>query len=664
MPYTKLFSELSKNNADIAGGKGASLGEMLNAGIPVPDGFVVLSTTFDEFIKETELEVDIEGILDQVDHKAVHTVDEASAKIQEIISNAKMPKPIADAVVASFNTLGSEFVAVRSSATAEDGAEHAWAGQLESYLNTTKEDLLEKVQKCWASLFTPRAIFYRFEKGLHQTHISVAVVVQKMVNSEKSGIAFSVHPVTEDQNQLIIEAGLGLGEAIVSGSVTPDSYVVEKDSRHIIECVANHQNRALYRKVGGGNEWKDLDTEEAEQRVLSEKEILELSEIIITVENNYGFPCDIEWAFENGKFYIVQSRPITTLKNTALPNTKNEDLVMLSKWCSREYSLLQIVQYCQLILENKEKTGYHMDHELFFYNSKIKMIEVWHSLPEMDGLFKSISVLARDPAFVKEAITDFNQALNELIPYFEGSKKTENISEFTDLYNLFFRFYRGNSYVWILPLLDFLSEIDRKAAMDCREATEKYSSARDAVLVNNLKILFPSFGDLVKFLLPEEVFSKVDNSALLEELKKRSLGFIYYRDQLYPSGELENFFHSHGLLMEQYDMGDNPNEIQGAIAQKGLARGRVALVFTAADLDKVKEGDILVSPMTRPEFLPTMQRALAFVTDEGGITCHAAIVARELNKPCIIGTKFATQVLQDGDEVEVDADKGIVRIIQ
>lgn len=313
MKLTLNFTELGKNDAMIAGGKGASLGEMTKAGIPVPPGFVVLSTTFDEFLKEADLIQEIDSIIDKVNHKEIHTVDGASEKIQALIKNAEMPERIALEIKAKFKDLDTEFVAVRSSATAEDGADNAWAGQLDSFLNTKESNLLEKVQHCWASLFTPRAIFYRFEKGLHATKISVAVVVQKMVNSEVSGIAFSVHPVTEDRNQLIIEAGFGLGEAIVSGQVTPDSYVVEKEPRRIIDINVSAQTRALYRVETGGNEWIDVPEPKASSQVLSETQILEFADLIMKIENHYGFPCDIEWAFEKGQFYIVQSRPITTL---------------------------------------------------------------------------------------------------------------------------------------------------------------------------------------------------------------------------------------------------------------------------------------------------------------------------------------------------------------
>jgi len=314
MKYIKDFKELSKNDVDIAGGKGASLGEMTRAGIPVPEGFVVLSDAVETFFSESDLTQEIESILDGVDHDKIHTVENASEKIQGLILDAKIPDYITDEIQESFKKLDTQFVAVRSSATAEDSASAAWAGQLDSFLNVEKNDVVESVQKCWASLFTPRAIFYRFEQGLHQQKISVAVVVQKMVNSECSGIAFSVHPVTEDRNQMIIEAGFGLGETIVQGAITPDSYVVEKEPRAILDINVNIQNKAMYRASDGGNELKELDEKEGSEQVLTGKEIIELSDLIMKIEEHYGFPVDIEWAREKEKFYIVQSRPITTLK--------------------------------------------------------------------------------------------------------------------------------------------------------------------------------------------------------------------------------------------------------------------------------------------------------------------------------------------------------------
>ena len=248
MEFIRRFSGISKSDAALAGGKGASLGEMYQAGIPVPPGYVILAEAFEEFLRITDLGVEIDAQLDKVVHEEMHTIEHASETIQSLILKQVMPKEIAQLISDEFSILDAEFVAVRSSATAEDSSSAAWAGQLDSFLNTSKDTLLANVQRCWASLFTPRAIFYRFEKGMHDDKISVAVVVQKMVASESSGIAFSVHPVTEDYNQLIIEAGYGLGEAIVSGSITPDSYVVEKEPRRIIDKNVITQERALYRK--------------------------------------------------------------------------------------------------------------------------------------------------------------------------------------------------------------------------------------------------------------------------------------------------------------------------------------------------------------------------------------------------------------------------------
>jgi len=303
------------NDVNIAGGKGASLGEMTQAKIKVPPGFVVLSTTFEKFIDANEgLKEEIDAVLDAVDHKVTHTVEDASERIQAIIKNAAIPEEISTEVVKEFEKLGCEFVAVRSSATAEDSTNAAWAGQLDTFLNTTQANLMDHVRDCWASLFTPRAIFYRFEKELQKQKISVAVVVQKMVQSEVAGIAFSVHPVTRNKNQMIIEAGFGLGEAVVSGQITPDSYIVDKEDDSLIDINVAEQERGLFRKKDElGNEWVNLAIDKKGLQKLTKDQIAELAELIINIEKHYDFPVDVEWALEKEVFYITQSRPITTL---------------------------------------------------------------------------------------------------------------------------------------------------------------------------------------------------------------------------------------------------------------------------------------------------------------------------------------------------------------
>jgi len=307
------FGKLSKGDVHLAGGKGASLGEMTRVHIPVPPGFVVMASAFDRFLHETDLEVDIEAQLKKVNHKDISSVDKYSAVIRDLIHDAKMPKDLQLEILDEFKKLKAKLVAVRSSATAEDSSQASWAGELESYLNTTEKNLLGRVKQCWSSLFTPRAIFYRHEKKLHKAKVSVAVVVQAMVQSEIAGIAFTVHPVTKDKNQMIIEAGWGLGESIVSGRITPDSYVIGKKKFELMDINVAEQERALYGKSGGGNAWKNLTKAQGGKQKLTGRQIQELAKICLTIEKHYGFPCDIEWALQKGKFYITQSRPITTL---------------------------------------------------------------------------------------------------------------------------------------------------------------------------------------------------------------------------------------------------------------------------------------------------------------------------------------------------------------
>jgi pyruvate, water dikinase len=312
MKYTKNFKEISKKDVGIAGGKGASLGEMTQAKLAVPPGFVVLAGAFDRFLEETDLLQDVQARLDQVNYKDTNSVDRASNEIREMIADTKFPADLGKEITSEFKKLKAQYVAVRSSATAEDSKTASWAGELETYLNTTEKDLLNKVKKCWSSLFTPRAIFYRHEKKLLKSKVSVAVVIQKMIQSEVSGICFTVHPVTKDKNQMILEAGLGLGEAIVSGQITPDSYVMDKRDWSIMDINIAEQTMMI-KKNGVKTSQVKLAKNKGDKQKLTGRQIVELAKLCGQIEKHYGFPCDIEWAMEKGRFYITQSRPITTL---------------------------------------------------------------------------------------------------------------------------------------------------------------------------------------------------------------------------------------------------------------------------------------------------------------------------------------------------------------
>ena len=312
MQWIRSLTEVTQRDVLVAGGKGASLGEMIHAGIPVPPGFVLTAQTFDHVLSSHGAKSEVAARCAQINIEDMNSVEQTSEILQGVIQGISISEEIAAEIYEAFDALHTDVVAVRSSATAEDGVTASWAGELETYLNTPRDQVIEHIKKCWASLFTPRALFYRCEKQLSANEISVAVVIQKMVQSEIAGVAFTVHPVTEDPDQMIIEAVFGLGEALVGGYVTPDSYIVSKKSCAILEIHTGMQKKKLVRGKQG-NVWIDLDEEGSRQK-LSEMDISTLAELCKKIESHYGFPCDIEWAYHNGRWYMTQSRPITTLK--------------------------------------------------------------------------------------------------------------------------------------------------------------------------------------------------------------------------------------------------------------------------------------------------------------------------------------------------------------
>jgi phosphoenolpyruvate synthase/pyruvate phosphate dikinase len=665
MNHIRGFGDLGKTDAALAGGKGASLGEMTNASIPVPPGFVILAQAFDAFLEATDIKADIEAILMKTHHDVMHEVEHASEEIQDIILSRELPEVLRDDILSSFKNLDVEFVAVRSSATAEDGADHAWAGQLDTFLNTTEEHLLENVKKCWASLFTPRAIFYRFEKGLAATHISVAVVVQKMIDSEHSGIAFSVHPVNEDRNQMIIEAGFGLGEAIVSGQVTPDSYVVTKSPQSIIDINVSDQSRALYRMLGGGNEWKELGEKGAKQ-VLTQQQILELGDLIVKIENHYGFPCDIEWAYEGGKFYITQSRPITTLSGVAV--NESEPPIVLEKSFTRERPLFYYYAFPDADKAGIQKyLGRDIDDILFIIQPKGMPGEVWYPQKAFEDLSSlALERLNSDADLRARIARDLDMAWEQISPYFLEGKEIETKEEAFVYYQYVIDFWMAlNTLFFCLVDNPNLNKEFSEKLKSVRDGTQEYTALMSEKFVIYFEKAFPEYAHVSHYITPKEVRDLERNdSQLMTILEERSrMGCFVYRDVLYLLPELDEVAEKNNLLLKQ-EAADSATEVKGQTAFKGKVRGLVKVVRRRADLEKVKEGDILVSPITDANYVPAMQRSAAFVTDEGGVMCHAAIVARELKKPCIIGTKVATQVLKDGDLVEVDADTGVVRILQ
>ncbi len=448
--YIKWFSELSNKDIAIAGGKGASLGEMFNNKFPVPPGFVITAQAFDYFMIQKNLKEKIKEIIEIVDLEDTGSLQQASKQVRDLIEKEEIPKELEIEILEAYHILGSEeieekgvsrdalnilktaqepiFVSVRSSATTEDLVEASFAGQQESFLNIKGERrLIEHVKKCFSSLYTPRAIYYRNKQGFKEGQALLAVVIQKMVDSEKSGVVFSRDPIKLDED-IIIEAVFGLGEGIVAGKIHPDHYTVSRDLE-IKEVNVTNKKIAIVRTGSGENQTVNLSPEKSKSQVLKNYETKEIADYAIQLENHYKKPQDIEFAIEAGKVYIVQSRPITTLK------------------------------------KDTQKSG------------------------------------------------------------------------------------------------------------------------------------------------------KIINGTVI---------------------------------------------LKGLSASPGIGAGVVKLIKGMEDLYKIKKGDVLVTEMTNPDMVVAMQKSVAIVTDEGGMTSHAAIVSREMGIPAIVGTGEATTVLKEGMKVTVDGSTGNV----
>ncbi|TWT28446.1 phosphoenolpyruvate synthase [Planomicrobium sp. CPCC 101110] len=312
-PYVLDFNEIDKRHLSSVGGKGANLGEMAKAGFPVPRGFCVSTSAYRSFLQASN---EMEGFFDQLErlqYDDLQQISQVARQIREHLSSLTMPDLIEDAILAAWRSIGEhKYYAVRSSATAEDLPSASFAGQQDTFLNVIgQEPLLKAVQNCWASLFTDRAVSYRTKNGFGHRTVFLSVVVQEMVFPDVSGILFTADPVTGHRHTFSIDASYGLGEALVSGLVTADFYQVHNG--RITNKQISKKELAIYSLPGGGTITQPLNSEQQEAQALTDGQILELAAIGKQIENHYGSEQDIEWAFANNQFFILQSRPITSL---------------------------------------------------------------------------------------------------------------------------------------------------------------------------------------------------------------------------------------------------------------------------------------------------------------------------------------------------------------
>ena len=307
------FSSVSATDVETVGGKAASLGELSSHGLPIPPGFTVTADTYRRFIEGAGIAEELFEVVD-VDPEDSRALATAEQRAAELILEAEWPEDARESIHDAFDDLGEDpTVAVRSSATAEDLPDASFAGQQDTYLNITRDELLDRIKRCWASLFTQRALYYREEQGFDHSEVDIAVVVQKMVDAEKSGVLFTSHPST-GAAEMTVEAAWGLGEAVVSGSVSPDHYTYDRRDE-TVESVTISTKKTMHVKDPDTGETleKPVPAEKRDERVLSEGELDLLSDIGELVEDHYGQPQDVEWAINDGNIYLLQSRPITTI---------------------------------------------------------------------------------------------------------------------------------------------------------------------------------------------------------------------------------------------------------------------------------------------------------------------------------------------------------------
>ncbi len=642
------LEELGKGDISIAGGKGSGLGELMKIGILVPNGYVITTSCYDIFLSKTNLNKNIDSIHSNVNYTDEGAVRNAALKIKKLITDKEMPKSLVEKIQESFIELGYSSVAVRSSATVEDSVHDAWAGQLESFLYTNERDLIKNVKECWASLFTPHAILYRYERGLQKQKISVAVVVQKMINSEQSGTAFSVHPVTQDRNQIVIEACNGIGEAIVSGKVTPDSYVVLKEPRHIFNNIV-----------------------QSSEQVLDDSKILELSELVIKIEKHFGYPCDVEWAYENAKFYIVQCRPITTLSDyAALINSENAVVVRSDDAIKDKvegFVTQAFVRKHKITIFGDTPSIENVGSGSYFEG------ELMHSLGRRtDNVHEAfLKVAARSLIWKKEIGVYYKTSVvNSLGYYYVDTRSWNKVHNYFESKDIAF----AKQYVSKLTYLrnKTIKEVKKDPSLDF---TDKF-----ACMMAYFFIIKSVFEEIYKH-------SGKDDQKFIDKWRNDDTHFqpleMYYKE--YPEYDQPSktdwslVLKDHHLSM--YDVNiciekeftndidrkrsefESKGIIRGNTAFPGTVRGVVRLVHTGKKASAINDTEIIVTPMTTIDLLPLVRNALALITDEGGITSHAAIVARELKKPCIIGTRIASNVLKDGDFIELDANVGIIKVL-
>ncbi|MCA9100149.1 MAG: hypothetical protein KDA63_03305 [Planctomycetales bacterium] len=676
-PLTLRLDEIDRSKAALGGGKGASLGELVRAGMRVPPGFVVTRPAFDAFMAVADPEGYVAECLSGVETGAVN-VEDAARDVTARLSRATVPEAICEAIEDGMSRLGVARVSVRSSATCEDGTANAWAGQLETFLDVAPDDVAEQVRACWLSIFHPRALAYGAAHGYGVGEFGVAVVVQEMIPSEVSGIGFSVHPVTQEPDMRLIEACFGQGEAIVSGRIVPDQFIVRRGAQEIVDRVHARQREALFLDHAAAEpQWHQLGERGGEPK-LSDAQALEYAALLDRIEDHYGQPMDTEWALVGEAFHLLQARPITTLA----PEYRDrivDDSEPWAKLVRRPLGLLE-VSLIGIWLDSQHALGdFGIAIDRFMAiqdNSHLATM----FLPQsgFDAALDHIRELDRKDRSQLLALLERGRDV-----YRHGFERIEQNRYFETIDDAVEHFIDVGRYTTSFPSMTLIAlengHIDDAQVRALAEELRAHS-LYPRYLSRLIEPLVAEMARRLGFAEPERApelvtwrelhHGRVDRTTLEERLERQRDGQLFVH-QLLGDDERLNFVTETGYLLmrqmrrRQIIPDDDPNRIAGQAAWPGVHRGRARVVMTSyPEGIEIEDGDVLVSLQSNPNLMPLLRHAGAIVTDDGGVACHAGIICRELKVPTIIGTGRATATIRDGDLVEVDATEQVVRILQ
>ena len=818
------FNEIKKEDVLIVGGKGANLGEMTSAKINVPSGFVITADAYRDFLKVNAIDTIIKnGIKKSADDEKI-LLNEAE-HFRGKIKSGKFPEQLENAIREKYFNLGNNTrVAVRSSATAEDLPDASFAGQQETYLNVQGiESVLNGVRNCYASLWGNRAVSYRFHQGYDQTSVSIAVVIQEMIESEKSGVLFTVNPVNKKENEIQINASFGLGESVVSGRVTADSYIIDKSGNIIQVNIGSKETQIIY----GDKETVEVsvNSDKRKTRALNDREILELMKCGLEIEKHYGMPMDIEWAIKNDIVYILQARAITTLKNSKNDITDN-DLIekyikgkkikkdtqeVMSFFLEKMPFAHRVLDFDYLMAINDQKVNILSEGGIILPRNPIiddDGIQTFSDEGKRIGknIFKFFNILKnmKDFEFCYKRCKDFmniyeveieeikhlnfeNMTLTECGNFLEESYVLlQKLAYDRFKYALFPSVLNSKKFTKIIKKVnsnyssfDFYWDLDNKTSVVtndvykmAREIRKNEALKKAIISGDNFKELYKKYNDfknisdefmknngfksdyncyclsaktfledpdrLINILRPilnensNESNDIKDFSKLMESVKEiygrkyqdvekqikyfryfhvvreesqylwetlfyyvrkcvKRINFILLGDENIETG-VANLFHKELLeVINRGNLNESDKEkinrrnekfplavkvweaskllifktdgdvLKGVSGSTGIAVGKVCLINSPKEFYKMKKGDILVCHLTDPEWTPLFKLASAVVADTGSALSHAAIVAREYNIPAVLGVGFATTKFKDGDMIQVDGNKGVVR---